>query len=321
MNPVERVSVLVPARNEEETLPITLPSILRAAAKLAGPNEVLVIAPDSSPVHTNPPVCHANLRWVPTYDEGKFLALRTGAAAAVGDILILIDADVLVESDAFVHLLRPIVARDADVVAGRIEVLRLARTPVHHLLERWASVSMTAWDAFRKGQPDYLWALPGAIYAIRRGFLPDSLLVPLVDDASIGLQAAENGAAFAYAPDAVVRTPTPSTYQQWMRQKFRSRRGWAALARLRRREVAALESAFRSYLTTAAADEPTSSLMQVQDRAHRLAARASIVLNPSAATAWKPGRGGRQWPRTAITSVSPDRATMDPSVSGEIANG
>ncbi|MGH3939527.1 MAG: glycosyltransferase [Pseudonocardiaceae bacterium] len=296
MNLPNSVSILVPARNEEGTLPTTLPTVLRAVSALSGRAEVVVIAPSSSPVHTNPPVRRSILRWVPTVETGKFRALQTGAAAADGDVLILVDADVMVEPDAFRQLLGPMISSSADIVAGRINVLQQAQTPMHRLLERWSSVSMNAWDLFRKAQPEFLWALPGAIYAIKRKFLPGSLLVPLVDDASIGLQAAENGATFAYAPDAVVRTPAPSTYAHWMRQKFRSRRGWAGLARLRHDEVEALERTFRRYLTIASADEPTSWLMHAQDWFHRLTARISIVLKPAASGAWKPARADDQWP-------------------------
>lgn len=243
---------------------------------LPEPAEVVVIAPSSSPVHTNPPLRHPVLRWVPTIEPGKFSALQAGAAAADGDVFVLVDADVMVDQDAFTQLLAPMTSDRADVVAGRIDVLRRARTRVHRVLERWSSVSMTAWDLFRQAEPQFRWALPGAIYALKREFLPRHLLVPLVDDASIGMHAATNGAVFGYAPDAVARTPAPATYAQWTRQKFRSRRGWAALAQLHGDDVAALERAFRRYLTIAAADEPMSWLMHTQDQVHRAAARASL---------------------------------------------
>jgi hypothetical protein len=160
---------------------------------------------------------------------------------------------------------------------------------------------------FRKACPEFLWALPGAIYAIRRQFLPHGLLVPLVDDASIGLQAAKHGATFAYAPDAIVHTPAPATYSQWMRQKFRSRRGWAGLARSHRHEVTTLERAFRSFLRTAAAEEPTSWLMHAQDRLHKLAARTSVALNPPESAAWRSARRPGQWPQAMPMASADDR--------------
>ena len=154
---------------------------------------------------------------------------------------------------------------------------------------------MNAWDLFRKAEPEFRWALPGAIYALKRQFLPRHLLVPLVDDASIGMQAATNGAVFGYAPDAVARTPAPATYSQWTRQKFRSRRGWAALAQVHHDDVTALERTFRRYLTMAAADEPMSWLMHAQDRLHRLTAHASVAVKPSSAGVWKPTRPQGLW--------------------------
>lgn len=191
----ERVSILVPARNEESILPATLPTVLRAAVGLRRIAEVLVIAPDSSPVHGSPPMRDPMLRWVATADQGKFPALRAGAAQARGDVFIMIDADVLVHPAAFGFLLDSMAVCQADVVAGRIEVLRQSRTPMQRMLERWAATSTTAWNLFREERPEFLWALPGAIYAIRRRFLPESLLVPLVDDASIGLQAAQTASS------------------------------------------------------------------------------------------------------------------------------
>jgi glycosyltransferase involved in cell wall biosynthesis len=130
------VSILVPARNEEGTLPTTLPTVLKAAANLQGTTEVLVIAPSWSPVHVDPPVRDPMLRWIPTADQGKFPALWAGATEARGDIFILIDADVIVHPTAFSALLRPMDIYRADVVAGRIEVLLQSRTPTQRILER-----------------------------------------------------------------------------------------------------------------------------------------------------------------------------------------
>src|SRR4051812_822626 len=102
------VSILVPARNEEEVLPVTLPTILKAAAQLPSPAEVLVFSPASSPAHAAPPVCNPMLRWIVTRRPHKFEALRTGADAARGDKLVLIDADVIVGPRTVANLICPI---------------------------------------------------------------------------------------------------------------------------------------------------------------------------------------------------------------------
>lgn len=166
---------------------------------------------------------------------------------------------------------------------------------MHRLLERWAEISFAAWDGLRHGHVDMRWALPGALYALRRELLPSRVLVPLVDDASIGLHAVELGAVIDYAPTARIRTPAPVTYRHWERQKYRSRYGWAALARLRPTQVAALEAVLRGYIRAAATGDPTAALMQGQNRLHRLAAQATLWRSPTPPELWIPAR--REWER------------------------
>jgi cellulose synthase/poly-beta-1,6-N-acetylglucosamine synthase-like glycosyltransferase len=289
------ISVLVPARNEEQTLPTTLPAIIKAARELPQPAEVLVITPPDSQTLVKPPVHDPIVRWLPTPRPGKFEALRVGAHVANGNTLLLVDADVVTEPDTFRILARPILDGSADVVAGRIDLLPSATSGPEQLLERWALLSFRTWHELRSGHPDLLWALPGAIYGIRRDLFPATALVPVVDDASLGLRVNDLGATFTYAPGATVYTPAPATWQGWVRQKLRSRRGWAALARLRPTEVARLESTFRRHLAVIARHDRTASLMFAQDRVLRFVARQMLRFDGTPSGVWNPTRGRRQW--------------------------
>jgi cellulose synthase/poly-beta-1,6-N-acetylglucosamine synthase-like glycosyltransferase len=293
------ISVLVPARNEERTLHATLPAILTAARELPQPAEVLVIMPPTSPFLANPPTDDPQLSWHGTPRPGKFNALRAGADLARGQILILVDADVLVEPDTFRFLAQPILDGFADVVTGSIELLPRAANAQQRLLERWATTSFRCWEELRANHPDLLWALPGAIYGIRRDLFPRRPLVPIIDDASVGLHAKEAGSAFVHAPGATVRTSAPANYWHWARQKLRSRRGWAALALLRPDEVSELEMTFRQYLTSAADGGATSRLMYAQDSLLRFAARQLVRFERSPSGSWKPARRRDQWPGPA----------------------
>jgi cellulose synthase/poly-beta-1,6-N-acetylglucosamine synthase-like glycosyltransferase len=289
------ISVLVPARNEELTLPSTLPGILEATRGLPHPAEVVVIVPPDSPVLVEPPIQDTLLRWIPTPRPGKFNALRTGADAARGDVLLLVDADVLIQPDAFRVLAEPMIAGTADVVAGRIDLLPFATSGIEQLFERWAVLSFQAWHELRSRHPDLRWALPGAIYGVRRAFFPAEPLVAIVDDVSLGLYAKDAGAVFAYVPEAVVLTAAPPTWQGWIRQKLRSRRGWAALGRIRPTDVTQLESTIRRYLASTAQDDPTAPLMFAQDRALRFLARQSLRWQREPSGTWNPTRGTQQW--------------------------
>ena len=286
------VTVVVPARNEEHVLPRTLPALLDAAARLPVPTDVVIVTPATSPMVATPPVAGENLRWEAVAAPGKYHAIRTGADTTEAEVLLLVDADVLVEPGTLQALADPILDGRADVCAGRVDLTTWAGPGRPGLLARWASVSFDAWDRMRRERSDLRWALPGAVYGIRRSLLPAALLVPLVDDVSVGLHAYDQGAAFFYEPAATVRTPPQDRYGMWARQKIRSRRGWAALAEHRPQEVAALEATFRLYLAAAASKEPTRHVMYAQDRMLRTVARG---LGRPDSGGWVPGRTERQW--------------------------
>ncbi|MER8187566.1 glycosyltransferase family 2 protein [Kitasatospora sp. NPDC094015] len=301
------VSILIPARNEELTLPSTLPGILRAAERLDEPFELLVVTPTTSPMLHRPPIRDRRIRWLATERPGKFQALRVGAAHAGGDVLVLVDADVRPEPAAFTELTRTIRAGTADVAAGRITFGAAAGPPVARLLTHWASMSADAWNLLRSERPEHRWALPGALYALRSELLPESLDVALVDDASIGLAAERAGARFAYAANARVEVSAPRTYPEWCRQKLRSRRGWAALAEREPAKVRALEACIARYFAASTAGCRTARLMWAQDRILRGVARLTPRPEACASGSWTPQRATA--PRQLAMATHPPTRT------------
>jgi glycosyltransferase involved in cell wall biosynthesis len=116
---VRRISIVVPAFNEEKLLPETLRAIREAAAAFtaAGWEWELIVCDNNSTDRTAELARAAGARVVfePVNQIGR--ARNTGAAAAGGDWLVFVDADSLPSRELFAELTRTI-ADDRTLAGG-----------------------------------------------------------------------------------------------------------------------------------------------------------------------------------------------------------
>ena len=95
-----RVSVIIPARNEEATLPLLLSDLM---AQSFPPHEIIVVDDDSqdstAQIARAFPVRLLSITEKPAGWVGKNWACQVGADAASGDSLLFLDADVRLEPD------------------------------------------------------------------------------------------------------------------------------------------------------------------------------------------------------------------------------
>jgi hypothetical protein len=310
------VTVVVPARSDEPSLPLTLPAIVRAARAVEVPTEVLLavtIVP-GAPMPTL--VLEPQVRVVAVAQRGKVAALHAAVRKARGELLVLVDADVLPAATAFRLVLEPLLAGDADVCGGRPRISpRPGAGRVARQLERWNATTLEAWHLLRAAHPGQRWALSGALYALRRDLYPATVLAPLVDDISIGLQALEAGGRFAYAPGAVVYVLASTSYWEWIRRKAHTYRSVARLRRLRPIEVDDLEAAFRRCLRQAAGGGTASWLLRCQLRVLHREARASVRLGLPSARSWTPAPSTKRWNATQARTPEEGWPLIDPSSS------
>lgn len=100
MSSPERLSVIVPARNEAALLGQTLEAILAAARRLGrmAAVDVIVVDDDSRDATARNARRYGRrgVRLVPSHRRGAASARNAGAAAARGDILCFVDADTLI---------------------------------------------------------------------------------------------------------------------------------------------------------------------------------------------------------------------------------
>ncbi|MEJ7813494.1 MAG: glycosyltransferase family 2 protein, partial [Gemmatimonadaceae bacterium] len=89
-----KISVVIPAKNEEETLPLILDDLLATAAALPA-HEIEILVVDDRSTDRTADVCRERgVRVVKnTRASGKGMALRAGFEAAMGDVLVMMDAD------------------------------------------------------------------------------------------------------------------------------------------------------------------------------------------------------------------------------------
>ncbi|HEY7272450.1 MAG TPA: bifunctional polysaccharide deacetylase/glycosyltransferase family 2 protein [Actinoplanes sp.] len=216
----EPVSVIVPAWNEREGIVGTVRSLV------ASTHEVEVVVVDDASTDGTAGVVQSlklpGVRVVRVPKGGKAAALNAGIALSTHPILVMVDADTVVEPEAIHRLVQPFADPTVGAVAGNVKVGNR-----RSLVARWQHIEyVIGFNLDRRlyEQFDCIPTVPGALGAFRRmavdatGGVTDDTLA---EDTDLTIAVHRAGWRVVYTDDARSWTEAPATVGQLWRQRYR----------------------------------------------------------------------------------------------------
>lgn len=218
-----RLSIIVPAYNEEVNAVRSLESLLR----LDYPDFEVVFVDDGSKDATYALVSQAfaaepRVRVFTKPNGGKASALNYGIGQANTEFVVCIDADTQLDPQALRQLISHFDSPVVGAVAGNVKVGN-----ERNLLTRWQAIEYITSQNFDRRAFDLLGCItvvPGAIGGFRREALRRAGLFTtdtLAEDCDLTIRLQRAGYEIAYAPQALAVTEAPETIPQFLKQRFR----------------------------------------------------------------------------------------------------
>lgn len=218
-----RVAVLVPAYREELVISRCVAS-LRASVY---PNLEIVVIDDGSNDGTAAAARQAaaddgRVTVLQKANGGKASALNYGFSTTRAEVIVVVDADSIVESDAIAELVKPLADARVGAVAGNVKVgNRWSVLGVFQHLEYVMGINL---DRRFFDEIDAISVVPGALGSFRReaveavgGFPMDTL----AEDADLTVAIGERGLSVRHAPHAQAWTEVPTAIGALRRQRYR----------------------------------------------------------------------------------------------------
>lgn len=222
-----KVSIIVPAYNEEVNIVSSLQNLL----KQTYPNFNIIMVDDGSKDSTYEKAVeafpnHANLKIFTKSNGGKATALNFGISQTDAEYVVCIDADTKLQQDAVKYMIARFLNSNPEekiaAVAGNVKVGNGV-----NWLTKWQAIEYTTsqnFDRLAYAHINAITVIPGAIGAFKRsviieagGYSSDTL----AEDCDITVKILKAGYTVANENRAVAVTEAPETVKQFLKQRFR----------------------------------------------------------------------------------------------------
>jgi peptidoglycan-N-acetylglucosamine deacetylase len=222
-DPPPAVTVLIPAHNEESVIVQTVTSVL-----LSDLTNIHVIVVDDGSADKTLELLQSNfgrnesVQIIHQVNRGKAAALNNALSHAQTEIVVTIDADTEIESDAIRKLLRHFSDPTVGAVAGNVKVGNRSRW-----LTRWQALEYITSQNMEKRAFDLLnciTVVPGALGAWRKKAIEDAGGITadtVAEDADLTIAIRRLGWRITYDEEALAWTEAPETPGALIRQRFR----------------------------------------------------------------------------------------------------
>lgn len=229
-----KVTVLVPAYNEEKTIRATITSILASGY----PDIEIIVVNDGSTDSTEEAIWDfikdGNIRYIRKPNGGKASALNAGIAAAAGEVVIFTDADSVFLPDTVAKMARWFGDPGIDAVCGN-------DAPVHPStpIQRFLAVTTHIGTGFVRRALSLMRCLPiitGNLGAIRTEVLREIKGFREIwgEDLEITFRLYKNRKRIVFDPDPKVMAECPATIKGLWTQRIRWTRSYIKIALLHR---------------------------------------------------------------------------------------
>ncbi|ASJ04643.1 glycosyltransferase family 2 protein [Thermococcus barossii] len=197
-----KITVIIPAYNEEKRLP----EVLRRIPDFV--DEVIVVDDGS---------CDGTWGVALKFSErdgrirairldrncGKGCAMREGIKHATGDVVIFMDADGQHRPEEIAKLVEPILAGEADLVIGARKVEEAGKRPLHRRLSNIITTRL-----IRLKLRQYVYDTQSGFRAFRREFLPEVESDRYEVETEMLIKAAKKGARIKEVPVSMIYDPS-----------------------------------------------------------------------------------------------------------------